>query len=105
MEIFVTVRELLQFLGIGQVISPNTKIKNNIRRIMCFLILLSAVLSGMWFVIFEAKTFAEYAKPLLFVATVIVAMLFFLILLQQSERFENLFDEFLSKIQERMLFS
>lgn len=103
MLILISVRDTLEFLGIGRMNNANNKIANIIRRIICFLILLSAALSVIWFVIFEAKTFTEHAKPLIFLFSAIITILLFLILLQQSERNEKLFDNFLSKIQERML--
>lgn len=102
MKIFVTARESLQFLGIGRIESPNSKTENIIRRIICLFVMLNAALSVMWFVIYEANTFAEYANPLLLLITVIVSILIFYIMLQQSGRYENLFEDLLSKIQERM---
>lgn len=102
MQVLATVRDSLQFLGIARNECSNTKIENIIRRIICVFIMSNAAISVMWFVIFEAKTFSEYANPLLLLITVYVCILIFYIMLQQSERFEKLFGDFFSKIQERM---
>lgn len=105
MNIFVSVRNLLQFLGASRIESPNTKIKSIIRRIICLIILLNVTVTVTWFILFEAKTFSEYANPISVLVTNIGCILLLQIFVQQSDQYENLFDDFHTTIKERKFFT
>lgn len=108
MNVFVSARDLLKFTGVGRIESPNklNKIESIIiRRIICLIILLNVTVTVLWFILFEAKTFSEYANPIFVLLTNIACILLFQIFVQQSHQYENLFDHFHSLISERMLFT
>lgn len=106
MNVFVSARDLLKFIGVGRIERPNklNKIERIIRRIICLIILLNVTVTVLWFILFEAKTFSEYANPIFVLLTNIACILLFQIFVQESHQYENLFDHFHSLISERMFF-
>lgn len=101
MAVFVEVKTLLTFLGFNRSKNNRIKITNLIRRVFCIIILLNVNSSLLWYVAFEAETFTEYADPMfiLFSGTTCISLC--LVLSCQIDRFEELFDRFDAKIEER----
>lgn len=65
------------------------------------MILPNMVVSLFWYVTFEAETFTEYADPIFVLFSGTTSILLCIMLLWRIDRFEDLFNEFHTKIEER----
>lgn len=99
MAIFIEAKKCLNVLGIYR---EKTNIAKTIyRRLLYLSILSNMVISLFWYVVFEAKSFTEYADPIFVLFSGATCILLYFMFLWQIDRFEELFDQFLAKIEER----
>lgn len=101
MEIFETPKKFLRVLGIYQP-KPSQKLEIILRNIICIFLLLSFLFSGIWFVIFEEKSFIELVKAICVVMIGLLNCFTYTTLLSQKSVVYRLFDNINRVIQKRM---
>lgn len=101
MAIFVAVKTHLNVLGFNR--SENNHITSTdwFRRAIFFTIILILDLSLFWYLAFEATTFTEYTDSMFVLFSGVTIILMIPVVLWRIDRFEDLFDQFHAKIEER----
>lgn len=100
MEIFETPKKFLKVLGIYQA-KHSEKLKIILLNIICILLLLSFLFSGLWFIFFGEKSFIELVKCICVVMIGFLNCFTYTTILSQKSVIFRLFDEINQVIQKR----